>query len=186
MGAKNVASVMIDDVKEVLKPIWATKTDTARQVRQRILSVLAWAIDEGCRETDNPASVKVLQIWIKTQKKAKAKNQPAIQQAELPIFYADLCNQEGIGAKALAFAVLCANRSGEVRGMKFGEVDFAAKVWTIPAARMKMKRPHSVPLPPSPIKASPAPGSRLRPCAERPAPHPRRLRGNGHGSPDAV
>lgn len=146
MGAKNVASVTIDDVKEVLKPIWATKTDTARRVRQRIESVFAWAIDEGCRETDNPASVKVLQIWIKNQKKAEAKNHPAIQQAELPTFYADLCEQEGMGAKALAFAVLCASRSGEVRGMTFGEVDFAAKVWTIPAARMKMKRPHSVPL----------------------------------------
>ena len=146
MGAKNVGTITIDDVKEVLKPIWATKTDTARRVRQRIESVFAWAIDEGCRETDNPASVKVLQIWIKNQKKAEAKNHPAIQQAELPTFYADLCEQEGMGAKALAFAVLCASRSGEVRGMTFGEVDFAAKVWTIPAARMKMKRPHSVPL----------------------------------------
>lgn len=146
MGTKNVGTITIDDVKEVLKPIWATKTDTARRVRQRIESVFAWAIDEGCRETDNPASVKVLQIWIKNQKKAEAQNHPAIQQAELPTFYADLCNQEGMGAKALAFAVLCASRSGEVRGMTFGEVDFAAKVWTIPAVRMKMKRPHSVPL----------------------------------------
>lgn len=146
MGAKNVGTITIDDVKEVLKPIWATKTDTARRVRQRIESVFAWAIDEGCRETDNPASVKVLQIWIKNQKKAEAKNHPAIQQADLPTWFAELRSREGTAGQALAFGVLCASRSGEVRGMTFGEVDFAAKVWTIPAARMKMKKPHSVPL----------------------------------------
>lgn len=146
MGAKNVASVTIDDVKEVLKPIWATKTDTARRVRQRIESVFAWAIDEGCRETDNPASVKVLQIWIKNQKKAEAKNHPAIQQADLPTWFAELRSREGTAGQALAFGVLCASRSGEVRGATWGEIDLAAKVWTIPAARMKMKKPHSVPL----------------------------------------
>ncbi|CAM3127716.1 site-specific integrase [Paracoccus nototheniae] len=146
MGTKDVATITIDDVKGVLKPIWATKTDTARRVRQRVESVFAWAIDEGCRETDNPASVKVLQIWIKNQKRAEAKNHPAIQQADLPTWFAELRSREGTAGQALAYAVLCASRSGEVRGMVFGEVDFAAKVWTIPAARMKMKKPHSVPL----------------------------------------
>ena len=146
IGDKNVGTITIDDVKEVLKPIWATKTDTARRVWQRCESVFAWAIDEGCRETDNPASVKVLQIWIKNQKKADKSNHPAIQQTDLPKFFADLCKQEGMGAKALAFAVLCASRSGEVRGAAFGEIDLKSKVWTIPAARMKMKKPHNVPL----------------------------------------
>lgn len=146
MGTKDVATITIDDVKEVLKPIWATKTDTARRVRQRIESVFAWAIDEGCRETDNPASVKVLQIWIKNQKKAEASNHPAIQQEDLPTFFADLGKQEGMGAKALLFALLCANRSKEVRFATWGEIDFKAKVFSIPAAKMKMKKAHSVPL----------------------------------------
>lgn len=47
MGAKPVGTITIDDVKDVLKPIWATKTDTARRVRQRMESVFAWSIDEG-------------------------------------------------------------------------------------------------------------------------------------------
>jgi integrase len=146
MGAKNVGTITIDDVKDVLKPIWATKTDTARRVRQRIESVFAWAIDEGSREADNPASVKVLQIWIKNQKKADKSNHPAIQQTDMPTFFADLCKQEGMGAKALAFAVLCASRSGEVRGATWGEIDLKAKVFSIPATKMKMKKSHSVPL----------------------------------------
>lgn len=146
MGAKNVGTITIDDVKEVLKPIWATKTDTARRVRQRIESVFAWAIDEGCRETDNPASVAALQIWIKNQKKAEAQNYPAIQQDDLPTWFAALETREGMAARALTFLTLCANRSNEVRGATWGEIDFRSKVFTIPAVRMKMKKPHSVPL----------------------------------------
>ncbi|MCC5967755.1 MAG: DUF4102 domain-containing protein [Natronohydrobacter sp.] len=41
MGTKDVATITIDDVKEVLKPIWAVKTDTARRIRQRVESVFA-------------------------------------------------------------------------------------------------------------------------------------------------
>ena len=146
MGAKNVGTITIDDVKEVLKPIWATKTDTARRVRGRMESVFAWAIDEGCRETDNPASPKTLEVWIGNQKKAEAQNHPAIPQADLPTWFADLRQREGMAARALEFVTLCASRSGEVRGATWGEIDLAAKVWTIPAVRMKMKKPHSVPL----------------------------------------
>lgn len=146
LGAKPVGTISIDDVKDVLKPIWSTKTDTARRVRQRMESVFAWAIDEGCRETDNPASTSALQIWIKNQRKAQAANHPAIQQSDLPTWFAELRKREGIAARALEFATLCASRSGEVRGMTFGEIDLKAKVWTIPAARMKMKKAHSVPL----------------------------------------
>lgn len=146
IGAKDVGTLTIDDVKDVLKPIWATKTDTARRVRGRMESVFAWAIDEGCREHDNPASVKALEDWIGNQKKAEAQNHPAIQQGDFPAWFAELRQREGMAARALEFAVLCASRSGEVRGATWGEVDFAAKVFTIPAARMKMKKPHSVPL----------------------------------------
>lgn len=146
IGDKDVGTITIDDVKEVLKPIWATKTDTARRVRGRMESVFAWAIDEGCRETDNPASPKTLEVWIGNQKKAEAQNHPAIPQADLPTWFADLRQREGMAARALEFVTLCASRSGEVRGATWGEIDLAAKIWIIPAVRMKMKKPHSVPL----------------------------------------
>ena len=47
---------------------------------------------------------------------------------------------------AFEFLVLTAARSGEVRGAVWTEIDLAAGVWTIPAARMKAKREHRVPL----------------------------------------
>lgn len=146
IGDKNVGTITIDDVKGVLKPIWEIKTDTARRVRQRMETIFAWAIDEGCREHDNPASTKTLQTWLKNQGKAEAKNHPAIQQEELPTWFSDLRKREGTAARALEFATLCASRSGEVRGATWGEIDLKARVWTIPATRMKMKRAHNVPL----------------------------------------
>ncbi len=146
LGPTDVGTVTIDDVKDVLKPIWATKTDTARRVRQRMESVFAWAIDEGRRHNDNPASSKSLEVWIKNQRRAEAQNHPAIQQTEMPTWFADLRKREGMAARALEFVTLCASRSGEVRGATWGEIDLKAKVWTIPKERMKMKKPHKVAL----------------------------------------
>jgi integrase len=51
-----------------------------------------------------------------------------------------------MGSLALRFAILTAARSGEVRGATWDEIDLGAATWTIPAERMKMERPHRVPL----------------------------------------
>ena len=53
---------------------------------------------------------------------------------------------DGMGARALEFAILTAARSGEVRGATWSEIDLNAKLWTIPAARIKGNREHRVPL----------------------------------------
>jgi integrase len=54
--------------------------------------------------------------------------------------------REGVSARALEFAILTCARSGEVRGARWSEIDHAEKVWSIPAERMKARRPHRVPL----------------------------------------
>ncbi|SEQ90874.1 tyrosine-type recombinase/integrase [Thalassovita taeanensis] len=148
IGAKDVGTITIDDVKGVLKPVWATKTDTARRVRQRCSKVFDWAIDEGCRKHDNPASISALATWIENQGEAETQNRPAIQQDDLPTWFAALGKREGMAARALEFVTYCASRSGEVRGATWGEIDFQSKVFTIPAARMKVKKngEHRVPL----------------------------------------
>jgi integrase len=53
---------------------------------------------------------------------------------------------DGMGARALEFAILTAARSGEVRGAAWSEVDLKDAIWTIPASRMKMKKEHKVAL----------------------------------------
>jgi integrase len=58
----------------------------------------------------------------------------------------DLRQREGIAARALEFAILCASRSGEVRMATWSEIDLQASTWTIPASRMKAGVEHRVPL----------------------------------------
>ena len=57
-----------------------------------------------------------------------------------------LREREGMGALALEFAILTAARTGEVIGAKWPEFDLDAKVWTVPAERMKAGVEHRVPL----------------------------------------
>jgi integrase len=64
----------------------------------------------------------------------------------VPDFMAALRDREGLGARALEIAILTAMRTGEIIGAKWTELDLAAKVWTIPAGRMKGAREHRVPL----------------------------------------
>jgi integrase len=59
---------------------------------------------------------------------------------------AKLLKRQGIDARALAFTVLTAARSGEVRGMEWRELDLDNAVWTVPASRIKAGREHRVPL----------------------------------------
>ena len=65
---------------------------------------------------------------------------------ELPAYVARLREVEGVSARALEFTILTAARSGEVLGAGWSEIDHVAKVWTVPASRMKAAREHRVPL----------------------------------------
>jgi integrase len=65
---------------------------------------------------------------------------------DVPAFIAQLRECNAIAAMALEFCILTATRSGEVYGARWSEIDVEAKVWILPAARMKAARAHRVPL----------------------------------------
>lgn len=149
-----VADIELPHVLEVLNPIWATKTETATRVRQRLESVLSWATVRGYRQGDNPARWAgcLDTVLAKPTKLGKGKrHQPALPWQRAGEFMADLRTREGMGARALEFAILTTARSGEVRGATWEEVDLSAKVWTIPGNRMKAGRPHRIPLSPAAV-----------------------------------
>jgi integrase len=148
LGALPVATVDVAAVMRVLEPIWRTKTETASRLRGRIEAVLAWATVMGYREGANPAVWRnnLDKLLPARSKIAPVEHHSALPYAQLPAFMSALSAMGGTGAKALAFGILTAARSGEVRGMTWDEVDLAAQVWTVPAARMKAKREHRVPL----------------------------------------
>lgn len=148
IGKLAVDKIEMAHLVQVLTPIWDSKTETASRVRGRIESVLNWATVSGFRTGDNPARWKGgLDIVLpRPTKITKVKHHTALPWQEVPAFMPELRKVEGMGARALEFAILTAARSGEVRGATWGEIDLALKLWTIPAERMKAKKPHRVPL----------------------------------------
>lgn len=148
LGALPVSGVELAHIVAVLRPIWETKTETATRVRQRIEAVLSWATTHGYREGPNPAEWRgnLDTVLPKPAKVKKAGNHAALPIPEMGAFMNDLRQREALAARGLEFAILTAGRSGEVRGATWSEIDLAAKVWTIPAERMKAGKPHRVPL----------------------------------------
>jgi integrase len=149
IGSLPVADVTLPHIVSILEPIWQTKTETATRLRGRIEAVLSWATVSGYRSSDNPARWKgnLDAVLPKPRKIAKVKHHPALPVDDMPAFMERLREREGIAARALEFLCLTAARSGEVKGARWDEIDLAAKIWTVPAERMKARRPHRVPLP---------------------------------------
>lgn len=148
IGSLPVDQVTMELVLEVLEPIWTTKTETATRLRQRIETVLDWAKARKLVTGDNPASLKggLGQLLPKASKIAKVKHQPALPYQQVHAFVQALRQKKGISPKAFEVLILTAARSGEVLGAKWDEMDLEAKVWTIPAERMKAGREHRIPL----------------------------------------
>jgi integrase len=148
IGTLPVAAVDTDLVVKVLMPIWETKTETATRLRGRIECILDWATVSRFRTGENPARWRghLDNLLANPDKIAPVKNHPALPWQEIGSFVKDLAIAEGVAARAVQFAILTACRSGEVRGATWGEIDLSAKLWTIPAERMKAGKEHRVPL----------------------------------------
>ncbi len=148
IGQMRVNEIGVDHVYNVLDPIWSTKTETATRLRGRIESVLAWATVSGHRKGENPARWKgnLDALMPRPSKVSKVVHHKALPIDDLPNFMKALRTTEGMGALALEFSILTATRSGEVRGATWDEINFDAKLWTIPAVRMKAGKEHRVPL----------------------------------------
>lgn len=151
IGSLHVSDIATQHVVSVLEPIWSTKTETASRLRGRIESVLDWARVQGFREGENPARWKghLDHILPARSKVQRTKHHAALDHRRISSFMAALQGIPGTGARALEFAILCASRSGEVRGATWKEIDLEAGTWTVPAERMKAEREHRIPLSPA-------------------------------------
>ena len=71
---------------------------------------------------------------------------PALPWQEIPNFMKRLSELDWHSARLLEFIIYTASRSGEGRGALWEEIDLENNIWRISSERMKMKRPHLVPL----------------------------------------
>jgi integrase len=148
LGDLLVSEIEGPAIRDVLAKIWLAKPETARRVRQRIGTVLDWAYAKGYRASEAP--MRSLSKGLPRQPK-KDGHFAAMSFAEVPAFLQALRARESMGRLALEALILTAARSGEIRMARWPELDLKAGLWSIPAERMKMGRPHIVPLSPQAI-----------------------------------
>ncbi|MED5543914.1 MAG: integrase arm-type DNA-binding domain-containing protein [Pseudomonadota bacterium] len=130
-------------VRDALVAIWLEKPETARRVRQRIVSVVDWAIGRGYRSS--PLPMAAINKSLPRGKRRKA-HLAALPYTQVPEFIRVLRQRESVGRLAFEALILTAARSGEIRNAVWSEFDLDACLWTIPASRMKAEREHVVPL----------------------------------------
>ena len=147
IGDLPVATIGAPEVLAVLSPIWLTKAVTAKRLRGRIESILDFAVAGGFRpEGVNPARWSGHIEMLLGRQDVEHKSHAAVDHKAMRPLMATLAAQQDITAKALRFTILTAARAGEVCQATWDEVDLEAAVWNVPAAHMKGKRPHVVPL----------------------------------------
>ncbi len=150
-GDRRVDEITQADVLDALTPIWSDMPGHAQGIRGRIRSVLRWAMAYGYI-AHNPAGEAIAGA-LPSLPKARA-HYRALPYAEVPgvmagldhpppDFRSPLYRPAMLG---LQFLVFTAARSIEIRGATWDEIDWGSMVWTIPGSRMKMSRPHRVPL----------------------------------------
>lgn len=149
LGDMRVNSIDTDHVLAVLMPIWTTKMETARRLRQRINMVLDWAVAKKYRA--HPLHVSALNKALPSIKR-KVRHHPAMEYAEIADFLPRLRERETMARLALEALIFTATRSNEVRLAEWKELDLESGLWTIPAARMKAGKPHVVPLSPQAVR----------------------------------
>jgi integrase len=146
IARKLLDEITIADIKGVLQPYWDRgQLDSASSLRKRIEAVLDYATAHGWRAGDNPASWNIFKhLW--PGEKPQDVHHAALPWRDAPEFLQRLRQSDATSARLLEFIMLTAVRSNEARGATWSEIDLMARVWTIPAARMKMHRDHDVPL----------------------------------------
>ncbi|WP_420445864.1 tyrosine-type recombinase/integrase [Candidatus Poriferisodalis sp.] len=134
------------DVLAVLHPIWHEKPETARRVRQRIRTVLSYAMALNEHIASNAAGDGI---------DAALPRMPRVRSHQRALDYRDVPEALKVIAKSsscdaaklcLRFVALTATRSSEARGARWPEIDEAEAAWRIPAGRMKSGVEHRVPL----------------------------------------
>ena len=149
LRSRPVADMSTTDVLGVLRPLWDDgKHETAARLRSRVERVIEVARSEGAVPDDKPNVARWRHhIELHAPRREAVKEHHAVlPYHDAPAFMEWLRAKDAISARALEFTILCAARTGETLFATPAEIDLEAKVWTIPASRMKARKEHRFPL----------------------------------------
>lgn len=148
IGSMPIDQIRAPKVIEMLRPLEADgKLETVRRLCQRINEILDYSVNHGLLDANPCAAVR------KVFKKPAKKHMPTLKPDELPFLMADIANGrlDPTTRCQIEWSLHTLVRPGESAGARWDEIDMESKVWNIPVERMKMDRPHRVPLTPQAI-----------------------------------
>lgn len=142
IGALPITEITIPDIVRVVEKIGKGGTvETAKRMKQIISQTFRYAAQRGLCQHNPAADLRdILPSKIE-------KHHACIHPSELPDLLKAMNNRApDLGKYAMQLLALTFVRTGELIGARWAEIDWAKEEWHIPAERMKMKRPHVVPL----------------------------------------
>lgn len=153
-GLKNVsvAKCTVENVADALRPIWIAKPATCTRLLLNLRGFFLWASSvKKLRPSEliNPADTKALSPLLPSQRvRAQAKHFPFLEPEQIPPFFSVLRGIPGDSAQCLLLGILTCSRPANVRFMRWDQIDFEKKIWTIPPEEMKVSGngQHIVPL----------------------------------------
>ena len=145
IGKLPISQVTSADILRVLTPIWNTKGDTAKKIKQRLRMIIKWARAQGFFQGDDP--VELAEQALPKQLKSDDHHK-SLEFEKLPEMISNLRKSKiSLPTKlALEFTILSACRTSEVLNAKWEEIDLTKLIWSIPSERMKGGKVHQVPL----------------------------------------
>jgi integrase len=143
LGDRRVDKITAADITATLAPIWTSKPDMARKVRQRVGKVLNFAHNKGWRSIEAPSK----SVSAGLPRQPKGGNYKAMPYADVPAFVQMLRSAAPTqGRRSLLLQIYTAARPGEVRRGRWNQIDVAKRDWNRPADIMKERMPHTVTL----------------------------------------
>ena len=146
LGDLPVNQITGQDVLKCLKPIWHTKPDRARTIRQRVRTVLGFALAHGWVSSN--AAGDGIDGALPKVRNGGVKNYKALPYGEVAGALKAVDGSRSSDAVKLCFrwTVLTAARPGEAVAAKWSEIDLERKEWRLDAFKMKANKEHRVPL----------------------------------------
>jgi integrase len=147
LANKPVNAITADDVEAALSLLWNRTRAQGKRTQSAIYQVFELAIAKGYT-TNNPADWRLMKRRF--PKLGAVRHLTAMDYMQIPAFMKQLHRAQesrtAISPYVIEVLILTACRTNEVIGMRWQEIDWEQKIWTVPAARTKAAREHRVPL----------------------------------------
>lgn len=146
LGDRPIGRITGAELAAVIKPVWTTKNATARRILTQLRGVWKMAMRSQAAAMKEGNVADGVEYLLPDVRK-KVEHHAALPVDQIADFYGEVAAMgDTASTLCLRFLILTAVRSNEARGALWSEIDLDARVWTIPASRMKAKREHKVPL----------------------------------------